>query len=302
MSGDGDNEEEVSIPCPCGGEADPTSFVIECDECHAEWHLKCCGLAGLTKNPIKQLERNNWKCFRCFEPAIHVQPAKKPAKISEETIESIVSIVNSTVEENLKQLLSPENLTEEEPQEAQAFTLVNRRRDTSKPERSIKKALEEQREEEILIEKKKDSLIIFGMPEINTDDKTEEMLSDFKKIVKIYEGKVTLNKEDLSYNSRIGIKEENKKRPIKISLKDPKKRIDLLSKNQELKLLEDAVSTKIYVSPDKTKKQREADKELREELKRRKAVDPNLIIRNSRIVPFRTRPQEQTTWASIVAQ
>ena len=299
MTGTDDEDEEASKPCPCGVETEPNTFVIECDGCHADWHLKCCGLNGLTKNPIKQLERNGWKCLQCFEPAIHVQPVKKPNKITEETIESIVSIVNSTVEENLKQLLSQENLTEEVPEE-QNFTLVNRRRE--RPDRSIQKAIEEQREEEILIEKKKDSLIIFGMPESNTADKKEEMLEDYRKVRKIYETKVTLNKDDLTYIGRIGIKEGTKRRPIKITLKDPRKRIELITKNLNLKFLEDDVSTNIYVSPDRTKKQREADKELREELKRRKVGNPNLVIKNNRIVPFRERTQETTTWASIVAE
>ena len=127
------------------------------------------------------------------------------------------------------------------------------------------------------------------------------MLDDYRKVGKIYETKVTLNKDDLTYISRIGIKDKTKRRPIKITLKDPRKRMELITKNLDLKFLEEGVSTNIYVSTDKTKKQREADKELREELKRRKVGNPNLVIRNNRIVPFRERTQE-TTWASIVAE
>ena len=291
-------DDRAPIPCPCGVE-DLDTFNIECAACHAEWHLKCCGLTGLTQMSIRQLERNDWKCLRCFEPAIHIQPAKKPVKITDETIESIVSIVNSTVEENLKQLLAPENLTEETP-ESETFTLVHRRRE--RPDRRIQQALEEQQEEEILIEKKKDSLIIFGMPEANTEDKKEEMLEDYRKISKVYHTKVALKKEDFTYIGRLGIKEAHKMRPIKITLKEQKKRVELLTKNQDLKLLEDDASTNIYVSPDRTKKQREADKELRKELKKRKVNDPNLVIRNSKIVPFRQRTQEIQTWASIVAE
>lgn len=292
-----DEDEATAKPCPCGVETEPNTFTIECAECECEWHLKCCGLIGLTKKPIQNLERKKWKCLRCFEPAIHIQPAKKPASISEETIDSIVSIVNSTVEENLKQLLSPENLREETP-ETQKFTLVNRRR----RETSIQKVLVEQREEEILIEKKKDSLIIFGMPETNTDDRKEEMLDDYRRIEKLYETKVTLNKEDVTYIGRLGIKDREKNRPIKITLTDQRKRMELLTKNFNLKLLENDISTNIYVSTDRTKKQREADKLLRDELKIKKVTNPNLVIRNNKIVPFRARTQDTTTWASIVGQ
>ena len=94
MSGD---EDDPAKPCPCGAETEPNTLTIQCAGCKCEWHLKCCGLVGLTKKPIDNLERNEWKCLRCFEPAIHLQPVQKPVTITEETIESIVSIVNSTV-------------------------------------------------------------------------------------------------------------------------------------------------------------------------------------------------------------
>ena len=60
------------------------------------------------------------------------------------------------------------------------------------------------------------------------------------------------------------------------------------------------ISANIYVSTDRTKKQREADKELRDELKRRKDLgEKNLVIRNSKIVPFQQRAQAITSWASL---
>ena len=71
-------------------------------------------------------------------------------------------------------------------------------------------------------------------------------------------------------------------------------------KNQNLKLLDDDESTNIYVSTDRTKKQRETDKELRDELKRQKLTNPNLVIRNGKIVPFRPRAQDNTTWANAI--
>ena len=40
----------------------------------------------------------------------------------------------------------------------------------------------------------------------------------------------------------------------------------------------------IYVSPDKTKQQREDGKKLRDELKTRRLTEPNLIIRDGKII------------------
>ena len=132
--------EVESKPCPCGT-IQPDKLTIECSECEAEWHLKCCGLEGLTQRPITNLEKKGWKCPACFEPAIHVQKTKKAPVLTQDTVDNIVTIVNSTVEANLKQLLSPENLNEEQSAFTQDFTLVQ----AKKREKSIQKVLDEQK-------------------------------------------------------------------------------------------------------------------------------------------------------------
>ena len=287
-----DSEPETK-PCPCG--TITNNLTIECTECEAEWHLKCCGLDGLTKQPIKKLEEKGWKCPSCFEPAIHIKTAKKTtAALTQDTVDNIVTIVNSTIEANLKQLLAPENLTEDQTEFTENFTLVqNKRR-----EKTIQKVLVEQKEEEILIKKKEDNLIIYGMPECTTEDKKEEMLEDFRRIKKVYSEKLEIEQNDLKHITRLGIKETDKVRPIQITLSSQAKRKEMLINNMNLKLLENEISTNIYVSTDRTKKQRDADKELRAELKRRKQLGENLVIRNNKIVPFRERAQI-TTWASL---
>lgn len=149
-----------------------SELTISCNECEAEWHLKCCGLEGLTKGPITTIDNKGWKCPSCFEPAIHVQKTKStPPALTKEIVNNIVTIVNSTVGTNLKQLLSAENLTEDTTSIAEDFTLVHNRR----RERAFQRVLEDQKEEETLIEKKKANLIIYGMPESNLDDNKEEL-------------------------------------------------------------------------------------------------------------------------------
>ena len=138
------------------------------------------------------------------------------------------------------------------------------------------------------------------MPETATDDRKHELLEDYRRLNKVYGERTDLSKEDITHMTRLGIKANGKTRPIKITLRTQEKRKDLLTKNQNLKLLENDESTNIYVSTDRTKKQREEDKELREELKRQKITNPNLVIRNGKIVPFRPRAQEYTTWANAL--
>ena len=291
-----DTEDETEPkPCLCGTTIDDTLTIV-CNGCDVGWHLKCCGLEGLTRRPISNLEKRNWKGPCCFEPAIHVHTNNKAKGVlTEETVNNIVTIVNSTIEANLKQLLSPENLTEDQAAFTDTFTQVQHK----KRKNSIKQVLDEQKEEEILIKKKEDNLIIYGMPESDATDKKEEMLEDYRRIKQVYSDKVEIEQNDLKHITRIGIKENDKTRPIQITLSSQNKRKQILTNNMYLKLLDNDISTNIYVSTDRTKKQREADKELRAQLKRRKDQgEENLKIRNNKIT-FREHARDTTTWASL---
>jgi hypothetical protein len=320
MSVDGDDEGEPT--CPCKKKL-PNTLMLECDECETFWHITCCGLSGLTQQPVNKLIANRWKCPRCFTFPEDIPNEDKPkaeveSTLSKETVTSIISLVNATVMKSLRTFISHDDEAEEtdsdnevnlEPENednttARFETMISKskKRRLNKNNNNIKKALEEQREEEILIEKKKNNLIVFGMPEAETGDKKEEMMEDFRKLKKAYEGRVELETADITHNTRLGVRGQNPRpRPILITLADQSKKKDLLTKNFELKLKENNQSISVYVSPDLTKKQRAADKVLREELKERKKTEPNLTIRNNKIVPkpFRQGAQETETWASI---
>ena len=313
MPGDVLDDEEPTCPC----KKKINILMLECDQCETFWHISCCGLTGLTQQPINKLIANHWKCPRCFKFSEEIPTEDSDTvktNLDEDTVNSIVALVNTTVIKSLKTLLSPEDSDEDsDTEELQAtaaddgndFTVVSRKKrkriqQEKQQERSFQKALEEQREEEILIEKKKDNLIIYGMPEAATEDKKEEMLADFNNLKKVYEGKLNVEQADLTHISRLGKKGTNV-RPILITLANQNKRKELLTNNMNLKLNANHESTSIYVSTDRTKKQREEYNKLRTELKERKKTDPNLTIRNYKIVPFRQAAQETQSWAQIVA-
>lgn len=302
--------EEAEPMCPCRKKL-PTTLMLECFECNTFWHTTCCGLAGLTQMPINKLIANHWECPRCFKFSVDIPDQnrdKEKTNLSEDTIASIVSLVTATVAEALKTqkpqaVQTDDSDTDDEVQGAEDdpadfSTVTRRRRRRHRRHAGIQKAIEEQREEEILIDKKKDNLIIYGMPETDTAEKKEEMLEDYRKLKITYEGKVTIEKEDITHMTRLGRKGTNT-RPIQITLANQNKRKDMLTKNRDLKLVDNNQSIPIYVSPDRTKKQREAEKILRAELKERKKTEPNLVIRNNKIVPFRPAAQGNSTWASL---
>ena len=171
-------------------------------------------------------------------------------------------------------------------------------------EEQLKEKLEDkfkQDEESKLREKKKNNLIFFNIPELLSDNIEEKMKADFYKIKNAYTERVVLNESDVTVVTRIGKKnpEADKPRPVILTFKNEEKRLEILRKNKDLELIDDNFETiKIYVTTDKTIKQRETEKALREEIKTRKSNGENdLVIRNEKIVPF--RPGAQKSWAAL---
>ena len=89
------------------------------------------------------------------------------------------------------------------------------------------------------------------------------MLEDYNKLKKLYEERVNVAEEDLTQMTRLG-KKGTGIRPIQITLANQNKRKELLTNNMNLKLKENDQSIPIYVSTDRTKKQREEYNKLRE--------------------------------------
>ena len=165
--------------------------------------------------------------------------------------------------------------------------------------------------EQKLRAEKENSLIVFGIPEVPEDvTKEEQMKSDFLMIKNLYSERVPLDCNDLTQLLRIGNRKPDQPRPIKITFHSLKKRQAVIRNNQNLIIDGDEFEEcslancdeegekhqHIFVSTDKTKKQIAEEKKLREELKTRKVQEPNLVIRNGKIVDKTTL---QARWSQI---
>lgn len=152
------------------------------------------------------------------------------------------------------------------------------------------------------------SLIVYGVKE-NEDNKTDQMKADFNTIKELYKTRVPISSNDLLQVSRVGPHKEHqtRPRPIKITFANMQKKLEVLRNNKnlimygddecELEFCEDKENHKhIYVTTDKTKQQRDEEKILRQELKRRKATEPDLIIRNGRIIK---KAVNHARWAEV---
>ena len=172
---------------------------------------------------------------------------------------------------------------------------------------AIEKRQNEDREEIKRKEAAVNSLIVYGIPEGKDTDKAEQMKLDYNTIKQLYEHRVPIHTTDLLQVSRVGNHKENKIRPIKITFTDMQKRLQVLRNNKNLLLYgedecefdfcqDEEHHKHIYVSTDKTQQQRNEERALRDELKKRKETDADLIIRNGKIIK---KKENQARWAEL---
>ncbi|KAI8501333.1 hypothetical protein Bbelb_206040 [Branchiostoma belcheri] len=145
-------------------------------------------------------------------------------------------------------------------------------------------------------EKRRKNLVVFNVPEDVKDDATDSKLSDkelFKDIVKKEFNLIP--KVQAAY--RLGRKTSVKPRPLLIRMDndDTSSRALILRRAKDLR--NSSRWSRVYIVPDMTPNEREADRKLRQELKsRREAGEENLVIRRGRIVctqtPRESRPRD----------
>jgi len=114
--------------------------------------------------------------------------------------------------------------------------------------------------ETLEIEKKRTNIIFHGVKE------SDDVAEDVKKVRDILSNGLHLDCErHLGEMYRIGMKKEDKVRPIRLVVKSLEGKIEIIKRAKQLK--DSSEFKKIFISPDLTRKQQLEDKELRDKLK-----------------------------------
>ena len=142
----------------------------------------------------------------------------------------------------------------------------------------------------------------FNIPESNCEEAADRMKNDFQLLNRTYEN-LELKPEDISTLFRVGKKIDDKTRPLVVKFTSLEKKKDVLFKSGKLKLKYNNEICEIFVSIDRTPKQREENKKLVEQLKKKREdeEDEDWVIRNNKIVK-NFRDANQTTrvkWADL---
>ena len=244
------------------------------------------------KNQIKAMEENmqslqsSISCkFKLFEENLFKSMEKQKDVLSEKVVNmgqtwsSVVSKnINKTIENN------------------QVITSIN------KNLKSVKSNIDsnKDREDENKARKGKEcNVCVFNIPEGTEENDEDNYKMDINKLKQVFEGKVIIKAEDLKTAYRIGMKKSDvtSPRPFILKFNNLSKRKEVLGlRNLFYKQDQEEEGNRVFVHPDRTKKEVEEHRLLVNELKQRKADgEENIGIRNGKIIkfgnPFRDRPQ-----------
>ena len=139
------------------------------------------------------------------------------------------------------------------------------------------------------------NVVMFDLPESKKSSAKKAYKDDFIKVMNIIDPDQNLKDGDVTDLYRIGNKEASSTRPLIIRFNSSKLRNDILKLRDLVYTNKKNKTTKIFIAPDRTREEREERKKLVDEMRRRKANNEDVVIRNGKVIPrqpFRYKPRE----------
>ena len=242
-----------SYPCgKCLSGVKEGTKALKCDLCLKWYHLKCTSVTSHKYDILQSFSGDNdglmWYCKNC----------KKEDVDKFALLQKAIMDLTSVVEELKKDLKTRKD--EESNFEEKVLHIIN-----------------EEKEKD----KRQDNIIVHGIQEQTSEDEDTEQLHE---ILTIFDKEIS--PEDFSGFIRLGKKEDNKARPIKVTIKhekayEVKKKLFKYKTNQ----LFTSQHPRVKFVSDRTKKEREDYKVLVDQLNERKAKgEKNLIIKDMKVI------------------
>lgn len=252
--------------CPiCNKEVFDTDRALCCCKCKKWKHSTCLKLSNNVFNVLSKQPSAMWFCpDNCIKEAEAVFSGPDSEKLT---------TLNSKVDLLLKSF-SDFKLIQANQEE-----ILDR-----KIEEKVKEVLQEQKE----VERRKFNLLIFKAPEALEEASKEEevhhdllFMNDLLNELKI--------EATVSNVIRHGRRTKDKSRPMQISVPNAEVKNEILKNAKLLKKSEDENIKKVFISPDRTPKQRKELKAMIAEVIRRREDGENVALVNDKIKTFPAR-------------
>ena len=265
---------------------------IQCDDCNMWFHRPCSDLSSNEFDFLLNCDKSIlWKCNDCI--STHGHENKRLTAI-EQKLDTVTNMLNNLgmLEERIMEKVnvivdkkindSIKNLSEE------------------KIEGKIKLQVEEFLDEQNEIEKRKNNIIFYNLPEENIENDlqsvkdiiqktTPELSAEIENIKKdnlIRLGKFTSNSETSS-----------KPRPLKVSLPDVDFKDSFIKNSRKIRNFPHFKN--IHVKKDMTRRQQKFDFDLRKEKNDRKNAGEDVIVYNDKVILRTEHPHYKPTFKEI---
>ncbi|KAK3886243.1 hypothetical protein Pcinc_009597 [Petrolisthes cinctipes] len=150
--------------------------------------------------------------------------------------------------------------------------------------RKVTERMMENLEEEREREKKRNNIIMFNVPESRKTEISEITYEDRERCEEIFQGKLGVKDAKIQRIFRIGRITTGKVRPVIMEMNEVGIKWELVKRSKKLKNNDDQVTQKIIIAPDLTKREREENDRLREELRHKRQNGGQWIIRKGKVV------------------
>ena len=237
----------------CNNPVSNEEKALFCGRCRLWQHCKCVGVSNSDYKVLNKQANVMWFC----KDDCAAQAEKMFEDVPQGSFAELTAKINLLMNkfEDLKQ----ENQHKEE--------ILDR-----KIESKVKDVLQEERE----VALRKMNLIAFRVEEAPFDSPKEQKLLHDSLIINDIMNELKIDTADISSITRLGKESANKSRPIKLTVKDDTVKQEILKRAKDLKKCEKF--QRVFLSPDRTPKQREENKKLVEEWKERKGNGENVRI------------------------
>ncbi|KAK3879156.1 hypothetical protein Pcinc_016250 [Petrolisthes cinctipes] len=150
--------------------------------------------------------------------------------------------------------------------------------------RKVTERMMENLEEEREREKKRNNIIMFNVPESRKTEISEITYEDRERCEEIFQGKLGVKDAKIQRIFRIGRITTGKVRPVIMEMNEVGIKWELVKRSKKLKNNDDQVTQIIIIAPDLTKREREENDRLREELRHKRQNGGQWIIRKGKVV------------------
>ena len=324
----------------CGKQVLHGDKAVQCDRCKSWFHMKCQAIPKLAHDALVKYKCLSWLCDKCKQtitdgcdcPTAPSQPEKETnveLKRLERKVEDVgesmrthMKIIVQSIKEQEKIVIDSTKLMERSyrDQHTQKSSYADMVRGTC--EKVVKEVtakidtLPKQRENKDVTEttkvmsqvfdsfmdkeKRKLNVVVHNLPEPNGNSFAERAEQDQQLFTKVIKDSLNLIVRP-TRTFRVGRKMGEKPRLLIVSLENTDTKAEILKMAPEIR--HHPEWSRIFVTPDLSKKEREEGKRLREELHARKeAGEENLTIRKGKIIKIQEKrvpnPSQSTGAAS----